>query len=260
LIKVKITKTDLYIYGDEYMSNDNKINVAIEFPEGVFIVPKKGGIYFMPDVDSDKAYLGWGQKQELHGKFAHSLPTRSDQFENYDVTYEVEDGSLIAARLITPFSRSAGKLLEADKVKKIEAKLDSGDITLTNRTKAPSIIRAAKTGDGLTVVLVESYSGPKASLNRTLYVGQTGALKPVSDNYVQGGNSFYFNLDDGTHVELPYGYGGPNPNEPPKYGDKLMAYLDIQDSNDLKAFGIHMDAPEAHLDPFCPELKNSPKP
>ncbi len=242
------------------MSNQQSVKMVLEFPEGLFLIPNNGGIYFMPDADSDKAYLGYGEKKELHGKFAHKLPTRSDAFEKYDVTYEVEDGDLLAARLITPFSRSAGKFLDEASTKKIEAKLQDGSLTLVNRSDAPRIIRAAKAGDGTMAVLVESHEGPTGSLERTLYGGTEGNLEPLTNSYVQGGNSFYFSLDDGTRVELPYSLGGPRHDEPPKYGDKLMAYLNVEDSEDLAAFGIEKDAPDPHLDPFCPELGNTPQP
>ena len=242
------------------MSSDQDIRIALEFPEGIFIFPDRGGIYFMPDVDSDKAYLGWGEKKDLHGKIAHNLPTRSDKFKNYDVTYEIEDGSLLAARLITPFSRSAGKLLDEEDVKTIGARLKDGSLTLVRISEAPKVIRAARAGDGTTVVLVQSYKGPEGSLERTLYGGTADDLKPLSNCYSQGGNSFYFNLPDGTEVALPYGFGAPTPNEPPTFGGKLMAYLDIEDDKDPAAFGIKMDVPEPHLDPFCPELYRHPEP
>ena len=118
-------------------------------------------------------------------------------------------------------------------------------------------MRAAKAGDDTTAVLIQSYEGPKGALKRTLYGGPLGNLKPLTNNYVQGGNSFYFTLPDKTTVALPYSFDGPNPHEPPKFGNKIMAYLDVPDDEDLAAFGIQMAVPEPHLDPFCPEL-NTP--
>ncbi|MAE52327.1 MAG: hypothetical protein CMH27_11010 [Micavibrio sp.] len=240
------------------MSKDHSIELALEFPEGIFILPESGGIYFMPDSNSDKAYLGYGAQEELHGKIAHNLPTRCADFDQYDVTYEIEDESLLAARLITPFTRSAGRLLDDADIQKIETKLQNGTLTLLAGAKPPKILYAAKAGDDTTVVLVESREGPDAQLKRTLYGGPLGNLKPLTDSYVQGGNSFYFMLLDKTTVALPYGHGGPKPNEPPKFGNKIMAYLDVPDDEDLAAFGIKMAVPEPHLDPFCPELNNAP--
>jgi hypothetical protein len=244
------------------MNQNKAVRLGLQFPEGIFLVTAADSIYFMPTIESDKAYMGWGQKNELHGKIARSFDTRAQDFKKYDVTYEVEDGDLIAARLMSPFSRSAGVLLSDVEMLNIQMRISMGFLSLLKPSNPPRILRAAIAGDDTMAVLVEYDFGPDARLERTLYGGKKGALEPLTNNYVQGGNSFYFNLDDGTKVALPYGMGAPKGDEPPKYGDTLMAYLEIKDPEDLAAFGIDLglDKIEPHLDPFCPELAKPPQP
>lgn len=233
------------------MPANQKIDFVLQFPEGNFLIAG-GTPYFLPE-GSDKAYLGWGEKKELLGKFHHKLDTRAEDFKKYDLTYEVEDGALIAARLITPFNRSAGKLADEATVQKLNDDLENGRLELKGRTNPPHITRAAKFGDGRLLLLID---GLDKKERHTLLIGTPGNYEQVKlGSGVQGGNSFYYKTEDGVNLALPYGYGGPKHDEPPQYGDEYLAYIPVENAQDLAAFGINITPPAPHLDPFCKEMK-----
>ncbi|TVQ84158.1 MAG: hypothetical protein EA357_03605 [Micavibrio sp.] len=229
------------------MSADKKIDFVLQFPEGNFLIAG-GTPYFHPE-GSDKAYLGWGEKKELLGKFHHKIETRAEEFKKYDLTYEVEDGELIAARLITPFNRSAGKLADEATVAKLNDDLENGRLELKGRARPPHITRAAKFGDGRLLLLVD---GLKTESRHTLLVGTPGNYEEIGlKNGIQGGSSFYYKTENDTDLALPYGNG-----ETPQYGNEYLAYIPVDNAQDLAAFGVDFTAPDPHLDPFCKEMEN----
>ncbi len=232
------------------MTANKKIDFVLQFPEGNFLIAG-GTPYFMPE-GGDKAYLGWGEKKELLGKFHHKLETRSEDFKKYDLTYEIEDGDLIAARLITPFNRSAGKLADDAAVAKLNDDLENGHLELKGRARPPHITRAAKFGDGRLLLLID---GLEKESRHTLLIGTPGNYEQIGlGSGVQGGNSFYYKTEDGTDLALPYGYGGPKHDEAPQYGNEYLAYIPVENAQDLAAFGVDFTAPDPHLDPFCKEM------
>lgn len=233
------------------MTNIPQVSNILVFPEGSFLVSGQS-VYFYPG--GDKAYLGMGQQKELVGKYHHDLKTESADFDTYGLSYEIEDEELIAARLITPFNRSAGILADAIIVEKVNAALQDGSITLERKQNKSSIIRAARLADGRLIALLDSYDS--GDLDRVVYMGQPGKLEKVEiASGVQGGNSFYFNTKDGVRIALPYDFGGPKRDEPPQYGDEIITYIDVHDAYDLDQFGITAKEPAPHLDPFFPNLK-----
>jgi len=233
------------------MSTNKKIDYVLQFPEGNFLIAG-GAPYFMPE-GSDKAYLGWGAKKELMGKVHHNIETTSDKFKKYDLTYEIEDGALIAARLITPFNRSAGKLADDATLQKLNDDLQNDRLELRGRPNPPHITRAAKFGDGRLLLLVE---GLEENTRHTLLIGQPGNYEQIKlTNGVQGGNSFYYKTEDGIDLALPYGFGGPQEGETPQYGDEYLGYLPLKDPHDFDSFGIDIAAADPHLDPFSKELE-----
>ena len=238
------------------MTAPKKIDYILEFPEGDFLIVNNAP-YFMPQ-DSDKAYMGWGARKELMGKIHHEIGTQSDQFEKFDLTYEVEDDSLIAARLITPFSRSAGKLGNDEKIAKLESAIEDGSLELMGQPKKPFICRAANFEDGRTILLMENIEEGK---RHTLLVGTPNNYEKVEiTNGVQGGCSFYYQTEDKQRVEFPYGFGGPQPGEPPMFGDEELTYIDVKDETDFEAFGVEVNGPEPHLDPFFDGKQSANKP
>jgi hypothetical protein len=237
------------------MPTNKVIDYVLKFPEGDFLIAG-GAPYFMPE-GSDKAYLGWGEKKELLGKFHHKIETRSEDFKKYDLTYEVEDGELIAARLITPFNRSAGKLADAATVAKLNDDLENGRLELQGRANPPHITRAAKFGDGRLLLLID---GLDKKERHTLLIGTPGNYEQIGlGSGVQGGNSFYYKTADGKDLALPYGYGGPKHDEAPQYGDEYLAYIPVDNAQDLAAFGVNITPPAPHLDPFCKEVADQRK-
>lgn len=232
------------------MSNQ-KIDTILEFPEGDFLIAGQG-IYFMQE-GADKAYLGWGPQNELKGKIHRELPTRSEQFKKYDVTYEIEDGALIAARLITPFNKSAGKLAAPEKLQDLNLKLQNGTLELKGKYNPPSISCAATLPTGETLLVVQGLK--EEAWQDSLFVGQPGNLQEFTlTNGVQGGNRSIWTVAE-TGDKLEYDYQGySRGREKPFYGDYIMTYIDIDNFEDLAQFDLDVDQPEPHLDPFCPEL------
>lgn len=228
-----------------------KIETVLEFPEGDFLIYDES-LYFM-QAGSDKAYLGWGPENELKGKIHRELATRSEQFKKYDVTYEIEDGALIAARLITPFNKSAGKLASPEKVQDLNQKLQSGALELKGKYNPPSISCAATLPTGETLLVVQGLK--EEAWDASLFVGQPGNLQELTlTNGLQGGNrSIWTVAENGNKLEYDYRGNGWG-REKPFYGDQIMTYIDVSDYEDLAEFGLNIDLPEPHLDPFCPEL------
>ncbi len=235
------------------------INNVLEFPEGKFLLLGQG-LYFLPH-GHDKAYSCWGEQKELLGKIARTLETRAVDFKTYSVTYEFEDGQLLSARLISPRGRSVGVLADESLKKDLNDQLAAGLLTLVAKKNPPSIIRAARFADGRFLLLTENMDPASRDLGRMLLCGTHGNFQRIDNgSYIQGGNSFYFTATDGTRIGLPYGYGAPNHNEPPTYGDQELTYIKIKDPLDFTAFGISVPTQAPHLDPFCPELNPSRAP
>lgn len=87
-------------------------------------------------------------------------------------------------------------------------------------------------------------------------MGELGQLEKVDiKNGVQGGNSLYYTtVKDDLRIALPYGFGRPNSNEPPTYGDRVLKYMDHK-SLDTIQLGLTLTQLSVHLDPFHPLLK-----
>jgi hypothetical protein len=173
----------------------------------------------------------------------------------YHLTYEVDDDTklLLSAKLISEFGRVSGSMEDEAALAALNAKLASGAIDLITEEEPPYIMRAAELSDGRQVVLVEENDG---KYRQPLYMVENGiATKLEIEDGIQGGNSFYFNLKDGTRVELPYGMGGPKPGEKPTFGDLVMQYIELKDDerNDLARFGIKGRAVNPYYDPFHPK-------
>ena len=234
--------------------SEQKIDTVLEFPEGDFLITD-GSIYFMQP-ESDKAYLGWGSENKLLGKIHRQLETRSEKFEKYDVTYEIEDGALIAARLITPFNKSAGKLAESAKLQDLNQKLQNGSLELKGKYNPPSINCAATLPNGDTLLVISGLKDEQ--YQDSLFIGQPENLQEFTlTKGLQGGNRSYWTVAE-TGKKLEYNYRGSafGGREPPFYGDDVMTYIQLDDYEDLGQFGLEVDGVEPHLDPFCPELSS----
>lgn len=240
------------------MSTEQKIDLVLEFPEGDFLITSRkfhagNGAYFMQP-NSDTAYLGWGRQKELMGKVHRRMPTRSEKFDEYDVTYEIEDDELLAARLITPFSKSAGKLASDEKVQKLNDALQNGSLELKGKYNPPALACAATLSTGETLLVV---SGLTDNNYETLFIGQPGNYQEYElGDYCRGGNRTWYTVKE-TGKKLVYDYlenRGSYEGELPNYDGDLLNYLKIDDRNDLSKFGLEVDQPHPHLDPFCPEL------
>jgi hypothetical protein len=238
------------------MTHTIALKHAFEFPEGRFLISNDGGAYFLPDMHKT-AYLAWGERKELLGKIAHILPTRAD-FKKYELTYEFEDGALLAARLISPKGKSKGVCVAKDVFNDLAAALQTGALEVASKKEPARIVRAARLMDGRTLLMLENMPGEDF---RTLRIGKPGAFEKLpTKTYIQGGAHFIFTLADGGRVDLPSGLTGPGANDFPTYNDDPMTYLDHR-KLDLKQLGIDVEALAPHLDPFCPELdKPAPQP
>jgi hypothetical protein len=238
------------------MANSITLKHAFEFPEGRFLISEQGGAYFMPDLHK-AAYAAQGARKELAGKFSHELQTRSESFDKYRLTYEFEDGELLAARIISPFGRSKGTLVAKDVFNDLAAGLASGAIETRQKTEPPHIYRAAQFADGRMLLLAYNMPGIP---HYSLLIGKPGDFKPLPiQTYAQGGSSFIFTGADGTSIDLPSGLTGPSPHHKPTYGNELLHYVDISGKS-LEDLGIQYQSPAPHLDPFCPELRKPKAP
>jgi hypothetical protein len=231
------------------------ITQALYFNEGYFLLAGDRP-YFLPH-GKDKAYACRGERKELLGKVHHRLETRAADLKNYDLTYEFEDGKLIAARLIAGRTRSVGRQLSVDVLQTINDDLATGQMTLQNILPEPTLIRAARFEDGEYLLVIDHY---RDSEFRSVLKGKPGAYEVIElSGGVQGGNSLYFTAKSGEEIRLPYGFGGPN-NESPSYGGRFLQYLDPRGNHTLASLGVPVKANPPHLDPFCPELRNGTNP
>jgi hypothetical protein len=230
-----------------------KLSHVLKFAEGTFLIVD-GAPYFLAP-DNSAAYLAYGRREELLGKVRHQPETRAAAFKTYDLTYEFEDGELIAARLISPLGRSKGAAACPTLTAQFAAAVESGRLPLQKKVQPPGIVRAARLVDGRTLLMLENMPGEDF---RSLMIGKPGAFEklPVK-NYVQGGAHFIFALEDGGRIDLPSGLTGPGPGDFPSYNDEPMTYLDSR-RLDFAALGISVTRGKPHLDPFCPELMLKP--
>ena len=238
--------------------DDRQIDTVLEFPEGDFLITSRPtissqGIYFMQP-GSDKAYLGWGPENELMGKIHRRLPSSCEQFKEYDVTYEIEDDALIAARLITPFSKSAGQLAAPSKVKKLNDNLQNGTLQLVGKYSPPAISCAARLPNGETLLVVEGLK--EQDYDYSLFIGQPGNFEEFTlTKGLQGGRKMIWTgAETGNKLEYIYRGSSSGGREKPSYGDDILAYIELDDYEDLTQFGLEVDTPDPHLDPFSPEL------
>ena len=238
------------------------IKHALRFPEGSFLITAAHDVYFVHRADPATAYrLRQDKSTELMGKRHVRALTRAADFKTFDLTYEFEDdGKLVAARLISPLGRSKGEAAPAAVIRDINSYIADGLMKLQNFQRPPQVIRAARMDDGRMIVVVEDF--PVAGgYDRAVLMGLPGQLKPLAiKSAIQGGNSLFFNTEDGVRISLPYGFGHPPGRENPLYGDQPLAYVAIKDPDDLAVFGLEKPATAAHLDPFCPEARPAPGP
>jgi hypothetical protein len=234
------------------------ITQVLFFPEGYFLMADDRP-YFLPN-GSDHAYAQRGERKELMGKIHLRLPTRAPDFKNYDLTYEYENGKLLAARLISPRGRSAGRQLSADIVAMINNDIAAGLIVLEEVKSSPSINRAANFPDGEMLIVVNDYEGA----HEVLFKGRPGAFEKIEiQSGLVGGNSLYYTTKAGEKIALPMGLTGPKFDDTPTFGDVVLTYTTVKNRFDLAALGIPVKQQAPHLDPFCPELRgggNAPRP
>ncbi len=247
-----------------------KITLALTFDKGTFIEVNGSNLYFIPSEGGDKAYMCQGSRSELMGKVHRELqtqstdssifpPSRTNRKSTYDLTYEVEDGELISARLIAPGIKTKGNLADPMLVQVLEDDLENGRLTLVRKENPPAISRLAKFNDGELLILV---SGLDKDSRHTLLKGTPGNFEKIEiTNGIQGGNSLYYKTLDGKRVDFPYSLSGPKRSEPPIFDDRVLEYVTDYDAHDLDTFGIAYAKPEPHLDPFYrPDLSISAKP
>jgi hypothetical protein len=249
-------------------THKSQITMALLFEEGTFIQCDYGSLYFIPPNGSDKAYQCWGNRNELMGKHHYNFDTQSTDTEKfgpdtprnmqkkYDLTYEIEDGELISARLITKTTKSKGQLADETLIAVLNDDLENSRLTLKNKENPPSISRAAKFSDGTLLILA---SGLEEENRHTLLKGTPGNFEKIEiTNGVQGGASFYYKTLDGKKVEFPSGLMGPGRDDRPVFDDRVLEYITDFDHHDFAAFGIKVDEPEPHLDPFFNPTKKAP--
>jgi hypothetical protein len=238
------------------MAHTVTLKHAFEFPEGRFLISNDGGAYFLPDMHKT-AYLAWGERKELAGKVCHALPTRAEDFKKYELTYEFEDGELLAARLISPRGRSKGVCAAKDVFNGLASALQTGALELRGKIDPPHIYRGAQFADGRMLLLAYNMPG---SPHYSLLIGTPGDYKTLpTKTYLQGGSSFVFIMEDGTEIDLPSGLTGPNPHDKPTFGNELLRYVDLRNKT-LEEIGVKYESPAPHLDPFCPELNKQAAP
>ena len=231
---------------------------ALRFPEGLFLLTQNDGLYFLPDGHST-AYQCYGEKKELHGKVARTMKSTNPAVKTYDVAYEFEDGQLLSARLITRTTRSKGVLAGDAERDVLTQGLQDGTITLRSANGGPHLCSASKLPDGRTLLHVRQLPGHDYE---TLLLGTPGSYKKLDiGTGIQGGNSFYFNLKDGTRVSLPSDFSGNVPRgEQASFGDQPLTYDRLtRTEQDFVTYGLDSVLPGPHLDPFSPEL-NTPAP
>lgn len=238
-----------------------QIDRALYFAEGTFLLVQGHGLYFLPH-GHDKAYACRGEQKDLFGKTSHTMKSTDPAVQSYTLTYEIEDNQLIAARLITKAGRSKGTLLPTVAREALMQQMAQGRLQLQNIQQPAYIGCAARLPDGRTLLHIHNFPAKEHS---SLWLGAPGTYDRLEiATGVQGGNSFYYKLKDGTNVDLPMDFGGGMPRgEQAKFGNDILAYLPTRHGRaDFDAYGFAIQDPPPHLDPFSPELRarSTPRP
>lgn len=225
------------------------VQFVLAFPQGHILFLQNGGAYFMP-VDADAAFQIYGEHKELFGKKAITVSRSRDNTDAYSVVHEFgANGALTDARLVKGNETWRGTLADQQFVDVINASLAQGVMTLysTHDTRPVTIYNVARFDDGRMLV--------QLSGKNELYIGTPGNFEKVDAFlYVQGGCSMYYKMPSGNTIELPWGMGGPN-HENPKYaGQELMWDLRIKTGADPASIGLELAAGVKHLSPFSAEI------
>jgi len=233
---------------------------ALRFPEGLFLLTQNDGLYFLPD-GHDTAYQCYGEKKELHGKIARSMKSTNPAVKSYDIAYELDEGQLLSARLITRTTRSKGVLVDDAERDALAQRFTDGSINVRTAHGGPHLCSVSRLPDGQSLIQVRQLPGHGYE---TLLLGKPGAYKVLDiGTGIQGGNSFYFTLKDGTRVSLPSDFSGNVPRgEAASFGDQPLVYERLtRTEQDFVTYGLESVLPGPHLDPFSPELaKPAPAP
>lgn len=237
------------------MSATPTLQRALYFAEGTFLMMKQGGVYFLPH-GHRKAYSCRGEEKDLFGKTSHTMTSTNKEVGKFTLTYEFEGDTLIAARLITQAGRSKGTALPKASLAMLDRQLQDGSMTLVRPVPAPALCSVSRLPDGQFLLHVQYLPGHQDM--DALLLGTPGAYRTLEiAGGIQGGNSHYFTLTDGTRVELPRAFGGgTRPGEFPKFGADIITYLPQEGGEkDFVTYGLAIEKPAPHLDPFSPELK-----
>jgi hypothetical protein len=222
-----------------------KIQFGLEFPEASFLMIGDRPYLWMEGEDTAYA-MPYGETKELEGKHVYIASQRHNGGRVMKLAHELEDGTLIAARLTTEFGKSAGILMEADKLTKANEMLEQGALELYNKPSPSRICYAGQLMDQRYVVWVDDYSN--GSLDRSLFMGaQKDKLEKVEyETYMQGGNSFNIRIADGEFLSIdPSARRGGAMFE---YGDIKGVGIDVEDDKDLAAWGIELGGVKPHYD------------
>jgi hypothetical protein len=235
------------------MSQTPTLQRALYFAEGTFLMTANDSVYFLPHGHA-KAYVCYGEKKELFGKVSRTMKSTDPAVKNYSLTYEFEGDELIAARLVTAAGRSKGTMLPKNALASLQRLLNDGSLALQGIVNPPHLCSASRLPDGRNLLHVRELPGKDYN---TLLLGTPGAYETLEiATGVQGGNSFYFTLKDGTRVALPSDFSGNVPRgEQAMFGDQPLVYLPRGRMGDLAAYGVDVAASAPHLDPYSPELK-----
>ena len=241
------------------MSQSPALQRALYFPEGTFLMTANDSVYFLPHGHA-RAYLCYGEKKELFGKVSRTMKSTNPDVKSYSLTYEFEGDELIAARLVTAAGRSKGTVLPKNALASLQRLMDDGALTLQGIISPPHLCTAARLPDGRNLLHVRSLPGKSYD---TLLLGTPGAYEELEiGTGIQGGNSFYFNLKDGTRVALPSDFSGNVPHgEAAMFGDQPLVYLPRnRGADDFKTYGVDITPAAPHLDPYSPELASARAP
>lgn len=233
---------------------------ALRFPEGLFLLTQNEGLYFLPE-GHETAYQCYGDRKEFHGKIARTMKSTNPAVKTYDVAYEFEDGALLSARLVTRNGRSKGTLVPDAERDELARRVQDGEITMRTANGGPHLCSASTLPDGRVLLHVRQLPGHDYE---TLLLGTPGSYTKLDiGTGIQGGNSFFFTLKDGTRVSLPRDFSGNVPHgEKASLGDQPLTYDRLTHSEqDFVKYGMESVLPGPHLDPFSPELaKTAPAP
>ena len=227
---------------------------VLSFPQGHFLVYNNGA-YFIPR-QQNAAYHLLGDVKNLHGKIALEARSSNQNIGKYSLTWEIEDGQLISARLIggaqtyNDTQKYKGTLLDPQATKEIFAKLDNGTIPLLHKEHPPRISIAMQTQDGRQAVVIydknyELWFGPKGNLQKieTDQWAMSMGMKPYHSIKTKNGDRFkLFAPDHKTRNE-----------KVPSYNDEPLMLIPLQDHADAAAFGLKTRKPVVMLDPFSQE-------